>query len=236
MTHRFSQRTIVVLVAILACASVASGHLFRFFAPLDSGTATPPNQSSAEARADLLYTHHNFRFDLELEVLGITPDQLKPTGPNQTSVHLRFGTPTQTGDIAVDLGIHATPQPTDDGFRMLIEGAFLGGPQGLVSSDPFAVEQALIQDTLYVVVYTHDHPEGEIRGRLRVLGIGRCPADLTGPGGAPDGILDASDFFEFLDAFSTGQVFLADLKQDGVLDAQDFFRYLEAFTAGCSSL
>lgn len=78
-----------------------------------------------------------------------------------------------------------------------------------------------------------------------------CPADFTGaadpndPGyGIPDGALDASDFFYFLDLF-VANLPAADLTTtsdinsplygmpDGALDASDFFYFLDRFTEGC---
>jgi len=65
-----------------------------------------------------------------------------------------------------------------------------------------------------------------------------CPADLTGPGGDPDGVIDANDFFFYLDLFASGDAG-ADLTggpdgdPDGVIDANDFFEYLSLFAAGC---
>jgi len=65
-----------------------------------------------------------------------------------------------------------------------------------------------------------------------------CPADLTGPGGEPDGVLDSNDFFEYLNLFAAGDA-AADLTgapdggPDGVIDANDFFEYLNLFAAGC---
>lgn len=79
-----------------------------------------------------------------------------------------------------------------------------------------------------------------------------CVADLSGssdpndPGyGVPDGTIDASDFFFYLDQFALGNLVIADLTGSsdpnhstygvpaGVLDADDFFYYLDQFTAGC---
>jgi len=67
-----------------------------------------------------------------------------------------------------------------------------------------------------------------------------CPADLTGPGGdgEPDGVLDATDFFFYLDLFAAGDPG-ADLAgpggddPDGVIDATDFFFYIALFADGC---
>ncbi len=79
-----------------------------------------------------------------------------------------------------------------------------------------------------------------------------CPADLSGASdpldpayGVADGLIDASDFFYYLDQFSAGNLAVADLSSstdpadpgygipDGALDASDFFYYLDIFIAGC---
>ncbi|MCB9845313.1 MAG: hypothetical protein H6811_04935 [Phycisphaeraceae bacterium] len=48
----------------------------------------------------------------------------------------------------------------------------------------------------------------------------------------PDGAVDASDFFYFLDLFAAGDLG-ADMDDDGDLDADDFFGYLDLFAQGC---
>lgn len=64
------------------------------------------------------------------------------------------------------------------------------------------------------------------------------PADLTGSNdpndagfGVPDGQVDATDFFFFLDLFAQGDS-RADLDHNSVLDAVDFFAYLTLFANG----
>ena len=54
-----------------------------------------------------------------------------------------------------------------------------------------------------------------------------CPADLNG-----DGVVDADDFFLFLQLFADGDP-AADINGDGVIDADDFFGYLGLFADGC---
>ncbi len=54
-----------------------------------------------------------------------------------------------------------------------------------------------------------------------------CPPDLNG-----DGVVDADDFFKFLQLFAAGDP-RADFNNDGVIDADDFFAFLSAFAAGC---
>ncbi len=54
-----------------------------------------------------------------------------------------------------------------------------------------------------------------------------CCADID-----ENGVLDANDFFTFLDYFAAGDP-RADFTGDGVIDAADFFAYLDIFAAGC---
>jgi hypothetical protein len=79
-----------------------------------------------------------------------------------------------------------------------------------------------------------------------------CAADLSGSSdpndpayGAPDGLVDSSDFFYFLDQFVAMNLAIADLTgssdpndpaygvPDGLIDASDFFYYLDLFVQGC---
>ncbi len=54
-----------------------------------------------------------------------------------------------------------------------------------------------------------------------------CPADID-----CNGVLDADDFFAYLDLFAAGDPD-ADLTGNGVVDSVDFFAYLDLFAAGC---
>ncbi len=54
-----------------------------------------------------------------------------------------------------------------------------------------------------------------------------CIPDLNG-----DGVVDADDFFLFLQLFAAGDP-RADFNNDGVIDADDFFLFLNLFAQGC---
>lgn len=85
-----------------------------------------------------------------------------------------------------------------------------------------------------------------------VVGPSLCLADLTKSSdpldptyGLPDGVVDGSDFFYYLDSFAAMNLLVADRTTssdpndasygvpDGVLDGSDFFYYLDLFAAGC---
>ncbi|MBX3364962.1 MAG: hypothetical protein KF866_09375 [Phycisphaeraceae bacterium] len=95
-------------------------------------------------------------------------------------------------------------------------------------------------------------PHGNMTGIIIRLDVSVCVADLSGSSdpndpayGVPDGQVDASDFFYFLDQFVAGNDRVADLSgssdpndpaygvPDGQIDASDFFYYLDRFVAGC---
>jgi len=68
-----------------------------------------------------------------------------------------------------------------------------------------------------------------------------CIVDIAGGPilGAPDGIVDGSDFIAFINAFAAGDL-LADIADstgsppgDGVVDGNDFTTFINAFAAGC---
>ncbi len=66
-----------------------------------------------------------------------------------------------------------------------------------------------------------------------------CPGDLTGSTdpddpsfGVPDGSVDATDFFYYLDMFASGDDG-ADINNDAVIDGDDFFAYLDLFALPC---
>ncbi len=92
-----------------------------------------------------------------------------------------------------------------------------------------------------------EHEDHEMMRQFRAV----CPGDLTGSSnpndpsyGVPNDIVDADDFFFYLDLFVSGDP-AADLTgssnpQDpaygipnGVIDADDFFFYLDLFVQGC---
>ena len=60
-----------------------------------------------------------------------------------------------------------------------------------------------------------------------------CAADLTdGSTGGPDGVVDGSDFIEFINAFAASDP-LADIDRDGTVDGTDFVLFINAFAGGC---
>lgn len=67
----------------------------------------------------------------------------------------------------------------------------------------------------------------ELTGGFLAIMREPCPADITG-----NGVVDADDFFAYLDLFAAGDP-RADLDGNGVIDSADFFLYLDFFVLGC---
>lgn len=75
---------------------------------------------------------------------------------------------------------------------------------------------------------THRDDQGNQYGAFWILEFSRgCFADREG-----DGVIDARDFFVFLEEFVAANT-SADLNGDGVHDQADFFAYLDLFTSAC---
>lgn len=169
-------------------------------------------------------------------------------------------------DTAVDLVVHSDPQgavidvePADIGGRLDGTAGFTRVYQpgtsvtltaeeefgeltfqgwtvnGVGAGDDAAVTFVISEDAVAVALYELE-----------------CGADISGSSdpnnegyGFPDGVVDAADFFYFLDQFVFVNHSVADLSgssdpndplygvPDGLLDASDFFYFLDLFATGC---
>ncbi|TVS08217.1 MAG: hypothetical protein EA423_01890, partial [Phycisphaerales bacterium] len=111
--------------------------------------------------------------------------------------------------------------PSDDGLRVLG-----GSTLYLNGLDAYAV---IAGDWIHLNALV---PAGQTRvdfdgGWIDLGAPFECIADING-----DGVVDADDFFLFLQFFASGDP-KADINCDGIIDADDFFAYLALFAAGC---
>ncbi|TVS05121.1 MAG: hypothetical protein EA423_06995 [Phycisphaerales bacterium] len=138
------------------------------------------------------------------------------TVPAEFGVDILFDTPwTYAGGNLVIEIIHTGFSGTSTSVDAIT--ASTGGPLGYLTD--FA---AIWQGT-----------GGVVQGNFSIVklitegGAPNCPPDLNG-----DGVVDADDFFLFLQLFAAGDP-RADFNNDGVIDADDFFAFLNAFAQGC---
>jgi len=103
----------------------------------------------------------------------------------------------------------------------------LTAPRGQ-AADLFGQSLA-VHDEFVIVGAYRDDDRGNNSGSVYIWdGVHHdCCADID-----RNGILDALDFFTFLDFFVAGDPH-ADFTGDGVIDGDDFFVYLDTFAAGC---
>ncbi|MCW5754902.1 MAG: hypothetical protein KIT24_09380 [Phycisphaeraceae bacterium] len=228
VTLRVEGNTMVgpaIAQALIDCANGA-GHL-----PVFLDFLVPP-----QAEADIL-----------LDFGTVAPDE-----PAMATL-----TVTNSGDVTLwsDFGI-------SDLMYELSAPAGFSAPAGLFfeSAGGDANTHIIAMDTstpglrdaeLLVLTNAPDQPVLRVRLVGMVADLS-CPADLTGSAdpndpayGVPDGVVDAADFFYFLDQFIAGNLDVADLTgsadpndpaygvPDGAIDAADFFFYLDVFVAGC---
>ncbi|TVS09322.1 MAG: hypothetical protein EA423_00225, partial [Phycisphaerales bacterium] len=79
---------------------------------------------------------------------------------------------------------------------------------------------AIVKDDFASTAIGDRFGKGFFRIELPDCGAPACPPDLNG-----DGVVDADDFFLFLQLFAAGDP-RADFNNDGVIDADDFFAFL----------
>ncbi len=127
-------------------------------------------------------------------------------------------------------------------------------PWWYVDSTHPAYDPNKTQYAVDVSVYdqTGTHQPSPVYTILIEVQVSACVADMTGSSnpddpayGLPNGVLDADDFFYFLDQFAAGNAARADLTgsgdpndpgygvPDGDIDGDDFFFFLDVFSGGC---
>ncbi|MCC5786029.1 MAG: hypothetical protein JJU33_04930 [Phycisphaerales bacterium] len=122
---------------------------------------------------------------------------------------------------------------TVDGVDSIYHASPTGITRVLGAGDEVEVSPGVFQTVLsvHLLDVNAEHVLLNIRfwgGRAMLAAtVPTCPADLNN-----DGVVDADDFFLFLNFFAAGDP-RADINGDGVIDADDFFEYLGLFAQGC---
>ncbi len=181
----------------------------------------------------------------ELDNRGVIRKTFEPaTGENIFGLTGVVLNATDTGDIeAITVERVAGPHPladlatlTEEHWRILAQGTGYSGSIAL----PHAAanhEHARVC-RLDLIAWDCDRTSS---GELTVTraGITDPTGDWVAPVASPciadlnaDGVVDADDFFLFLQLFADADP-RADFNNDGVIDADDFFAFLAAFAQGC---
>jgi hypothetical protein len=167
-----SARTIfaAAIAAALALPSPAQAKLLKFHAALDGNYGSEPSHSPATGRATVRVDTATRRVSVELEVKGITVDQLwdklvaAPIGP----IHFHKYATAAGGDseLALPLPFGLGYRPTPSGMHVTMKGYdYVAGAALLKSTLSFDDFVAGMQSGLIVLnIHTDKHNPGEISG------------------------------------------------------------------------
>ncbi|HFD12050.1 MAG TPA: DUF302 domain-containing protein [Crenotrichaceae bacterium] len=156
-------------------------------------------ETNASGSIQIQLDTDNNTLDYQLDVTGISRDQLRNFGPNETPIHLHLaggGDPGNFGPIAIDLTLNAVDADftsTTDGFQLARDGISIlledqGGVQLGMHPGNDQIVDALRSGNTFVLVHTNKDifvndagpapgfPFGEIRGNIKPVSTITTPA------------------------------------------------------------
>jgi hypothetical protein len=173
MSNNKSMSLIIIAAALFSLLVVANtqsnftyGQNEKFKAKLKGENEVPPVTSAAtgkakfKVKADIITSNIN--------ITGIT---------DVTAAHIHAGIKGQNGEPVVDLLKTGSPNKTDAGviIKGEISSSDLQGPMaGKTLQD---LQTAIGSEETYVNIHTSEHPDGEIRGQIKVSGANTTNAD-----------------------------------------------------------
>jgi hypothetical protein len=159
-------RTMYMIVLAVALASLvitttnssyAQNQQYR--AKLDGNNEVPPVNTTAEGVIN--FKTKNDMMTWKMNVTGITEG---------TGAHIHQGKIGENGDIVVDLMKVSKHSDTAKGMIMrgnVTDSSLTGPMEGKTVAD---LQTAMTNGDTYVNVHTDDHPDGEIRGQVKLKG------------------------------------------------------------------
>lgn len=165
MQYNKSLHLVILAGAMLSLVLVATTYSNftyaqeRFRAKLDGKYEVPPVNSTAEGVAIFKVKYKTI--NSEINITGIK---------DVSGAHIHTGKKGENGYPIVDLLKTGQKKKTPGGVT--IEGnfnasAFEGSMKGKALSD---LGVAMVTNGTYVNIYTSDHPQGEIRGQIKLRG------------------------------------------------------------------
>jgi hypothetical protein len=147
----------LILVATTTTQSFAQNEKYR--AKLDGNNEVPPVNSTSEGVIN--FKTKNDMMTWKMNVTGITEG---------TGAHIHQGKIGENGDIVVDLMKVSKHSDTAKGMIMrgnVTDSSLTGPMEGKTVAD---LQTAMTNGDTYVNVHTDDHPDGEIRGQVKLKG------------------------------------------------------------------
>ncbi len=216
-------------------AGTAAGPIWDFT------TATPPDLNAISCDAPDAPNNVFYRGTQNISVVHATRNDGQTTSP---SYLLEFRASTNTIISTADLLLETRNYGALGAGSTRTVNSFVDLP-GTMSPGTYYIGTRIIPD---------DGSSGSYVSDTDTITVLACRPDLTGSTdpnsaayGIPDAVLDASDFFYYLDLFVANNA-AADYTgssdpndpeyglPDGIIDASDFFFYLDLYTAGCPGI
>jgi hypothetical protein len=147
----------LILVATTTTQSFAQNEKYR--AKLDGNNEVPPVNSTSEGVIN--FKTKNDMMTWKMNVTGIA---------DATGAHIHQGKIGENGDIVVDLMKVSKHSDTAKGMIMrgnVTDSSLTGPMEGKTVGD---LQTAMTNGETYVNVHTDDHPDGEIRGQVKLKG------------------------------------------------------------------
>jgi len=160
------------LLSLMFAATLNSNFTYaqneKFKAKLKGENEVPPVTSAATGKAK--FKVKDDVITSNINVTGIT---------DVTAAHIHAGIKGQNGEPVVDLLKTGSPNKTEG--RVIIKGNIsssdLQGPMaGKTLQD---LQTAMGSEETYVNIHTSEHPDGEIRGQIKVSGANATNADTV---------------------------------------------------------
>lgn len=149
----------ILVVPAISSTSAQSESETKYKAKLIGDSVVPAVQTTAAGRAVIFVSDDTLRW--KLNVTGIT---------DPTMAHIHMGKKGVNGSIVADLLVSGKVESEPD--RTILSGkissADLQGPlQGKTLED---LKSAFNTENMYIDLHTKSHPDGELRGTIRIQG------------------------------------------------------------------
>ena len=213
-------KVVAILTLIFCCLSMTTAsaqfsHIFR--ANMDAEQVVGGAGSNSDATAEGIFCLSDSADEMSMEFTfdGFTTDDI-------FGMHIRLGLPGANGPLLFGL---VNPMNDVDDFVDLITGVTSIWDPGDSGASLLSQLNSLQEGRLYVVVFTNEFLNGEVRGQILPVLMG----DLN-----QDGEKDLNDIEMFVESLSSGEYILeADFDKNGTVDLVDINPFVDALANGC---
>ncbi|MGN6820136.1 MAG: CHRD domain-containing protein [Sphingomonas sp.] len=169
-TSLFVLTALPAAIATVTVAAPAAAKTLSYRAILDGTASTSATGSPARGKAEIKLDTKSQRVTVEIDVTGITLDQLnkalvaKPIGP----VHFHQYRSADDVDAVLPVPYGANYRATKDGFHVSMRDyPYADGAKLLNNTDPFQdFVDAMSAGKIVLNIHTEKYPDGEISGKV----------------------------------------------------------------------